>query len=571
MNRPPAGRLAALFVALVIGFAGIVVRLGFLQVRDAGTYQDLATQQRVRVLPLPATRGAIQDRFGRDLALSLDARAIYADPRYVSEPSVAAEKLAPLLKTRPIQLEHLLKGDGSFVYLARQVDRGIADRVARLNLPGIGFLQESKRHYPAGSFGAPQVLGFVGIDGAGLSGLELEYQDLLDGEDGERQEEIDPSGRGIPQGVDLVRPPVAGEDLVTTIDPHLQFQAQLSLEDAVRRNGAKGGTVVVLDPDNGDILAMASYPWFDPNRFGSASEENLENPAVTTVYEPGSVNKVITVSAALEENQVRLNERFDVPDKWRIGDAVFHDAHPHAPMSMTINDIVTQSSNVGVIRVAAKVGPDLMASYLARFGFGQETGVGFPGELEGIIPSRYRYWDTTMATIPIGQGLAVTPLQMAQVYAVIANGGEWVQPRLVRGTTDQAGKYHPVPAQATRRVVSEKTADLVTRMLANVVRTGTGTEAQIPGYWVAGKTGTAQKPKTEGPGYTRRFVGSFIGFLPSSDPQIVIAAILDEPALKYGGVTAAPLFQQIGKEAIARLRIPPGERPRPLPSAAGGR
>lgn len=564
--RAAIRRLTALLAVLLIGLSGILARLTILQVRQAEAYRSLALAQRLARIPLPATRGAILDRDGDELALSLPARAIYADPRAVDDRRGTAARIAEVLGVPAWQIRRKLSEDTTFVYLARQVDPGLAERVAALELPGIGFLEESKRHYPAGPLAA-QVLGFVGVDGEGLEGLELQHDPVLAGRDGERAVEMDPGGRPIPQGMHGGRGAVPGSDVVTTIDRDVQFRVQEALEAAVLRNRARGGTVIVMVPRSGEILAMATYPWFDPNRFRQAPPSAVRNRAVTDVYEPGSVNKVITAAAALEEGIVSLREEFMVPDHLRIADKVFHDAHRHPRLRMTLADIIAESSNVGMIMVAQRLGEERLAQYLARFGFGQRTEVGFPGEAEGIVPPLYAWSGTSVGTIPIGQGIAVTALQMAAVYATIANGGLWVQPRLVRGTVDPEGRFHPAPPGERRRVISEETAEAVTGMLAYAVEAGTGAEAQAPGYWVAGKTGTARKPFRHRAGYSDRFIASFIGFLPAADPQVLIAAILDEPVTVYGGVAAAPLFQEIAEYTIARLRIPPAER-LPLPPHA---
>ncbi len=574
MREPSLGRLGALLIVFAIGLVAVTVRLGYLQVVDRGRYESKAMQQRVRTVPLPAVRGAILDRNERDLALSLDAKAIYADQRFIPDPMAAAVRMSGPLGIKPMELAQTLKGEASFVYVARQVDREVAEQIAAMNIPGIGFLEESKRHYPAGDMGAPQVIGFVGIDGQGLAGLELQYEGILAGTPGERQEEIDPAGHQIPQGIQVVTPPMPGQDIISTIDAPLQYRAQLALAETVKRERADGGTLIAMDPETGDILAMASDPWFDPNELDRAKEVELSNPAVQALFEPGSVNKVITAAAAVEEHAVGLTEKFRVYDSISkdFGDGnpiTVHDSHPHAPETMTLGDIITESSNVGTIMIGGELGEDEMATYLSKFGFGRDTGIDFPYESGGILPEPYQWSGATMLNIPIGQGVSVTPLQMASVYATVANDGVWVQPRLVRATRDADGTVHPMPGSPTRRVISKETADIVTGMLANVVSSsrGTGTEAAIEGYWVAGKTGTAQKPREDGGGYSHRYMASFIGFLPADDPQIVIAVILDEPAQQYGGLAAAPLFQQFGKEAIARLRIPAGGRPDLPPTA----
>jgi len=453
------------------------------------------------------------------------------------------------------------------VYLARQLGRGASDRVQRLALPGIGLLPTSKRSYPAGSL-ASQVLGFVGTDGVGLTGLELGYQDVLAGTPGERTHELGLSGQAIVSGVDEERAPIAGATVVTTIDRDLQFQAQAALEQAVEEQGARGGTVIVMDPRTAEVLAMASNPSFDPNAFGDAPSATYRNRAVTDAYEPGSTNKVITAAAAIQERAIPLGTRLTVPWTMPVGDYIIHDSQSHAPMQMTLGDIVAESSNIGAVMVADRLGAPALATYLARFGLGRATGVGFPGESNGIILPLDQWNDTILATTAYGQGIAATPLQMVSVYSTIANDGRWVQPKLVRGTIGPDGSLEPTEPAPTRRVVSAGTARMVTRMLAYAVQDGTGTNAQIPGYQVAGKTGTARIPTGDGSGYLEgQYIASFIGYLPAGDPEVVVAAILDRPAAVYGGLAAAPLFKRVALAAIARLGIAPADRV-PLPPHA---
>jgi cell division protein FtsI (penicillin-binding protein 3) len=560
-------RLVALFAAMVLAFCAIFVRLTVLQVSQAAALQRLALEQRLRTVELPATRGAIVDRNGEPLAISLEARDIYADPRYVTDPWRTATVLAPLLGRGARELAQLLSQDTSFVYLARQVDPGLAERIAGKGLPGIGFLPSTRRAYPAGPLGA-QVLGFVGVDGNGLAGLELRYDDLLAGQPGERTQEVDPRGQPIVGGVDVERPPVPGSTLVTTIDREIQYLAQQALERAVRENGARGGTVIVMDVHTGDILAMATYPWFDPNDFADAPVGRYRNRAVTDAFEPGSTNKVITAAAAIDRHVIGLREVLSVPWEMRVGGYTLHDAHPHGVLPMTLGDIIAQSSNIGTVLVAQRVGASAMAAYLERFGLGRPTGVDFPGESPGIVPPLYEWTGSSLATISYGQGIAATPLQMTAVYAAIANGGRWVQPRLVRGVRVPGGGFEPAPAAPTRRAISPETAAVLTRLLVQAVDTGTGVNATIPGYEVAGKTGTARIPAPGGNGYLAgQYIASFIGFLPASEPRVAIAAILDRPATEYGGVAAAPLFQEIARGVIMRLGLEPG-RPLPPPPSA---
>ena len=567
MSRPPAGRLVALFALMAFAFGAISVRLVVLQVSQAQELQDRAFDQRVRTMDLPAQRGQIVDRNGARLALSTPADDVYADPQLVDDPWGTATRLSPLLGVGVPDLVHAMTSDGTFVYLARQLGRGASDRVQRLALPGIGLLPTSKRSYPAGSL-ASQVLGFVGTDGVGLTGLELGYQDVLAGTPGERTHELGLSGQAIVSGVDEERAPIAGATVVTTIDRDLQFQAQAALEQAVEEQGARGGTVIVMDPRTAEVLAMASNPSFDPNAFGDAPSATYRNRAVTDAYEPGSTNKVITAAAAIQERAIPLGTRLTVPWTMPVGDYIIHDSQSHAPMQMTLGDIVAESSNIGAVMVADRLGAPALATYLARFGLGRATGVGFPGESNGIILPLDQWNDTILATTAYGQGIAATPLQMVSVYSTIANDGRWVQPKLVRGTIGPDGSLEPTEPAPTRRVVSAGTARMVTRMLAYAVQDGTGTNAQIPGYQVAGKTGTARIPTGDGSGYLEgQYIASFIGYLPAGDPEVVVAAILDRPAAVYGGLAAAPLFRRVALAAIARLGIAPADRV-PLPPHA---
>lgn len=564
--RLPARRLAALFVAFTLFFVAIAARLFVLQLRDAPDYVALGRDQRVRRIVLSATRGSIYDRDGNELAMSLPAKGVYANPELVLDASTTAMSLAPILNASPGELWRALQHDGSFVYLARRVEPEVAQKIEGLRLPGIGLLEESRRWYPAGDL-ASHVVGFVGLDGIGLAGLELQYEKVLAGRTGELVVEQDPAGHLIPQSESRHVRPVPGGDLVLTIDRDLQYRAQRALARAVKKNEARGGTVIVMDPATGEILAMTTYPGFDANLASDAPDESLRNRAITDVYEPGSVNKVITASVALEKGIVSTREIFRVPDHRRVGPKVFHDAHPHPPMRMTLADIVSESSNVGAIQVAQRVGKRRLDRYLKRFGFGRRTGVGFPGEGEGILPPTDEWWETGIGTIPIGQGIAVTPLQIASVYATIANGGLRVRPRLVRGVIDARGEFQPGPPPERRRVVSASTAQSITSMLSYAVEAGTGAEAQIPGYWVAGKTGTARKPLEKARGYSDQYVASFVGFAPAAAPRLVIAAILDEPDTVYGGIAAAPLFQEVARFALTQQHIP-SSRPLPPPPSA---
>ena len=555
MRRRTGRRLLVLLAVMVFAFGAIAVRLATLQVGDRQFLMTRGLDQRMHTIDLPSSRGQILDREGVPLAITLEARDIYANPSLVMDPIGEAAQIATALGERPKDVRPALIADGTFAYVARQVDLDVAQRVEDLHLAGIGFLTVPKRYYPAGAL-APQVLGFVGIDGIGLAGLEEQYDVQLAGTPGQRTVELARDGQPISTGINVVKEPVDGVSLRTTIDREIQYRAQEALKLAVRQNGAKAGTVIVMDPKTGDIYAMADFPWFDPNRFAQTNPDRWRNRAVTDAFEPGSVNKIITAAAAIESGSVSTTERFHVPAQMQVDQYTIHDSHPHPVETMTLGDIIAESSNIGIAKVADLVGKPTLASYIDRFGFGSTTGLGFPGESAGIVPPLDLWSDSSLATIAYGQGISVTPLQMASVYATIANGGVWVQPRLVEGTIDGSGRFTAAPPSAARRVLRPETASILTQMLAYVVQDGTGVNAEISGYQVAGKTGTALKPDPSGGYYADRYVASFIGFLPAGHPRVVVAAILDEPATIYGGIASAPLFQQIARYTIQRLGIP---------------
>ena len=552
--RPPAHRLVAMLAIMVVAFGGIVVRLATLQVRDNNTLSALGMNQRMRTIDLPAERGQILDRDGTALAVTREARDIYANPTLVTDPLGEAETIAEALELKPKDVRAALATEGTFVYLKRQVDLDVALALEALQLPGIGFLEVPQRYYPAGAL-APQVLGIVNVDGLGIAGLEDQYQSQLAGTAGERTAELSADGLPISTGTETLQEPVPGTSVVTTLDRQMQFMAETALQRAVERNQALGGTVIVMDPRTGDIYAMATSPGFDPNDFSDVSQDAMRNRTVTDSFEPGSVNKIITAAAALETGSVGLEQRFQVPAQMTVGPFTIHDSHVHPVETMTIGDIIAESSNIGSVMVANEVGNEHLGDYMERFGYGRETGVGFPGEAAGVLLPSSQWDEVIRATVSYGQGISVTPLQMAGVYATIANDGTWVQPRLVRGFEGADGTYRDAPASRTRRVVRPDTAELLTRMLAYVVEDGTGAEAQIPGYQVAGKTGTSRKLDEYGH-YVQRYMASFVGFLPASNPEVVIAVSIDEPRTVYGGLAAAPLFQELARYAIQRLSIP---------------
>ncbi len=549
----------------VIAFVLVVLagRLVQLQGLESTAYAAKAEQQRLRKVALAPARGSILDRSGRPLALNVDARAVYADPKHVLDPKGAAATLAPLLGLPVREIEPKLKRDSRFVYLARGIAPEVADAVVAAKVPGIGALPETKRVYPNDALGAA-IIGFVGREGNGLGGVEYALDADLRGRPGTELVEEDLAGRQIPGGRHRVDPPVPGVSQVLTIDRDIQWQAERALTEQVAKTRAKGGQIVVMDVRSGEILALAVTPTFDPNDPTAAKPEFRGNPAVSQVYEPGSVNKVITAAAAIETGVVTPDSTIVVPPSIRVADHTFTDAHAHGEQKMTFTGVLAESSNIGTIQVAQRLGKDRLYDYLRRFGLGERTGIRFPGESPGLLPQPQDWWGTAMGTIPIGQGVAATSLQVAAAYAAIANGGVRVQPSLVKGSLDAAGNVVPGPRPKRVRAVSADTAAQVRTMLeAAVGEGGTAPLAAIQGYRVAGKTGTARKVRTDGRGYAG-YVSSFVGFAPADKPRLVVQVVLDDPVPIYGGTVAAPVFRTVMGFALATLRIPPTGRPAPV-------
>jgi cell division protein FtsI (penicillin-binding protein 3) len=541
-----------LLLLVVLSLAAVSVRLVQLQVVSASEYAARGLAQRLHTLPIPAQRGTMFDRNGNALSMSVQQATVYADPAMVVDPVATAAHLAPVLSMDAKVLEAKLRQKGEFVYLARKVSDDVATSVGKLKLPGIGLQPESKRFRPNGDL-AQSVLGNVDVDGAGVSGIEAQLESRLAGTPGQMLLERGSDGSTIAGGQRRLTPAHPGEDLVLTVDRSLQYEVERGLADQIVANHALGGTAIVMDPITGEILAMANL-----STTPMGPQTTSDNKAVTSVFEPGSVNKVITVAGALEEGTINPSTTFEVPDHLQVSVNSFSDHDPHPPTRWSVRDIVTTSSNVGTIMIAEKLGAKKVDEYLQRFGLGQPTGLGFPNESKGIMLKLNQWTGTSIGSIPIGQGIAVNALQMLDVFNTIANGGVFVTPRLVRATVDANGQEHPVDPVAGRRVVSERTAQQLTSMLANVVAVGTGVNAKIDGYTVAGKTGTARKPSTVTRGYiSGAYIATFAGFVPAESPRLSAIVVLDEPHPYYASLSAAPVFAKITKYALRQLRIPP--------------
>jgi cell division protein FtsI (penicillin-binding protein 3) len=527
---------------------------------DAGSLDQAAARQRLTVIDLPATRGRIYDRNLDDLAISIPASAVWADPHLVRNKGRTAARLARALGTSKAAIADRLASRGRFVYLARRIPKARGDRVQALDLPGVFVEVDVARRYPSGGV-ASQVLGFVDVEGHGQAGIEQQYDGLLRGHPGKVQLERDPKGRAIPQGRRSLEPAEPGTDLVLTIDQQLQYVTEQALAQAVRDHKARAGSVVVMSPRTGEILAMANVPTFDPNQVGRSRPEARRNRAVEDMFEPGSTNKTITAAAALEHGVRTPKTETIVPDSLPLcPEKTFHDSHSHAPELMTFADIVAKSSNVGTIMTARDLGRDRLYQAQVDFGYGRRSGVDLPGESPGILRPPSSWYCTDLGTNAIGQGVAVTVLQMASVYATVANSGVLRPPTLLRGMVDAHGRVEKAERKPGRRVVSARTARTLSRILEGVVEDGgTGTEAALDEWRVAGKTGTARKPDTEHGGYLPgAYVGSFIGFAPAQRPAVVVAVVIDQPTRGYyGGSVAAPVFREVTASALRRLGVVP--------------
>jgi cell division protein FtsI/penicillin-binding protein 2 len=549
------GRLIGLFFFFVLAFAAMGARLFVLQVLEAPAYAKIAAKQRVRTVDFPARRGAIFDRSGQALALSVDLQTIYADPVNVANAKKEAAKLSPILGMSRAELVTKLSASNQFQYLARKVPPKVSRAVKKLNLAGIYLQREPRREYPGGRL-ASQVLGFAGVDGDGLAGTEHQYDGILTGTPGHLTLEQDPAGRPLPQAKFQYSPPRPGTSLFLTLDKTLQYFTELTLKRALSQYHAIRGTAIVMRPSTGEILAMANAPDFNPNRPQDSPLALQRNLAVSDVYEPGSAYKLVTASGALEEKVVTPHTTFSVPESIAVSDRVFHDAEIHPTETLTVKQIIEQSSNVGTIEMGLKLGARKLYEYERKFGFGSPTGLDFPGESGGIVTPVKDWTGPTIATVPIGQGVAVTPMQLLTAYASLANGGVWVQPKLLYATMGANGKVERTPLPDRRRILSRRTAAEMTNILAGVVKRGTGVAAQIPGYEVAGKTGTAQEPLPTG-GYGNKYRATFVGFAPAQHPSLAVLVSLDDPTPIWGGASAAPTFKTIMQFALRREGVAP--------------
>jgi cell division protein FtsI (penicillin-binding protein 3) len=550
-------RLRLLVAVFAVVFVAAFARVAWLQAVKAQTLDRLAASQQRDELDVAARRGTIFDRNRVQLAFGERATTVYANPKEVVDPREAAIAVGEALDLDAGKLYPLLADQSrGFVYLVRKADPEQAEALEAQEIPGIGFQPEERRVYPQRAL-ASEIVGYAGTENRGLSGLEFELDEQLAGSDGSRTIVRDPFGRTI----DVVESEEVedGKDVFLTIDNTIQGHAERVLRRAASRWAAKSASAIVLDARTGGILALAVEPDFDANDYPTVArwdEETLRNRAVTDTYEPGSTFKVVTVGGVLESNLVSPTTKFRLPYKIPVADRVIHDALPRGTQTMTVSQILSRSSNVGVVTLAQQLQRDGLDEWIRRFGFGRLTGVDYPGESAGIVLKPEEWSGSTIGNVPIGQGIAVTPVQMAAAYGAIANDGVWVQPHLV-DRVEGSGRVEP----KERPVLSEATAQQLTGMLRGVVEEGSGTTAQIPGYRVAGKTGTAAKPEPTGGYSDTRYVASFVGFAPAKHPELVVLVTVDEPrGAIWGGVVAAPPFAEIMEFALQYLEVAPDRR-----------
>ncbi|MEZ4474073.1 MAG: penicillin-binding protein [bacterium] len=554
---PRRGRILILSVFLALAFVGLIVRAWDLQVLRHDHFQKRSAGQHETTITLRASRGAIYDRNGRELALTAMVPSIYAVPRVLQDPGAASAALAGLLDLDVQGLRERLSTDKAFTWLRRHVSPAVAKQVMALNLAGIDQRDEPRRFYPNRSLAGP-LIGFAGVDGVGLEGIERDFDRYLAGKEYTLEAVRDAAGRKAMPGGALPPEHLTGYDVTLTIDSRIQQLAEAALTAQVKAMRARSGLVVVMDPHTGDILAMAQTPAFDPNLFREAEPDDWRNRILTDTLEPGSTIKPLLIAAALDMGKVRADSVWNgYHGRIKVGRKTITDVH--GVDQLTTLEIIQRSSNVGAVQVAQRIGKDAYYSYLRAYGFGEPTGIGLQGEVEGNLRPAKQWGLIHLATFSYGYGFSVTPLQMTRAMAAIANGGMLVRPRLVLHVKDARGRIiEEFPDRHVRRVLQPQATKEVTEGLIMVThKGGTGRKASVPGYEVAGKTGTAHKVDPLLRGYSKDKVkSSFVGFVPARDPRLVIYVNIDEPReAQYGGVVAAPVFSEIAREALPYMGI----------------
>jgi len=548
-------RICALAAFLCLWLVAICFRLVYLQIFRYGDFEQRAQHQQQRSFDLSPKRGIIFDRAGRELAMSIQVDSVFATPSEIPDLPNTIGLIARITKDDPRVLLADCRARKTFCWVARKADADVVDRIRALNLQGIHFQKEPKRFYPKRELAA-QVLGYVGTDDQGLSGLERQFNDQLRGKPGQLMISVDARKRWFSS---VEKQPESGNNLVLTVDQNIQYIAERELDTAMADTRALAGTVVVQNPHTGEILALANRPTFNPNLRKEITVDALKDRAVSDIYEPGSTFKIVTISAGLEEKVTRPDELFDC----QMGSIVINgmrirDSKPHGVLS--VSDIIAESSDVGAIKVALRLGEDRFYKYIRAFGFGQQTGIELPGETRGMTKPVNRWSKVSIGAISMGQEIGISPLQLIALISTIANDGVWIAPRIVAGTVEPQSTPQTISFQPaeSRRVISSLTAAQMRQMLQGVVLHGTGRKAILEGYSSAGKTGTGQKVDPATGAYSKtKYVASFAGFSPVNDPKVSIAVILDSPVgLHQGGQVSAPVFQRIAQQVLAYMHVP---------------
>lgn len=559
----PRLRSIQLFLFAFVGV--LVIRLLFLQVFEHDFYVSKSRSQVNKVFIIYPDRGEIYDRNGTPLAFSNPVYSAYAIPTQVDDKAEFARAVSNITGKHYNTVFHLVNNNGAFIWVKRKLENRMYEQLATLNIKGLNFVQEDLRVYPQNQL-LSHVLGFVGIDNQGLGGLEYKFDRMLQGNPGRISLEGDPRGYRLASGKKETREPAQGANITTTIDIYLQYICQKYLREGVIENGGEGGQVIIMNPKTGDILAMADYPEFDSNTWRDSNDTYRKNSTITDVYEPGSVFKLVTLAGILNEELVTTKTVIMVPQTLTIGGRTIREAHGRSEGESdyrTVGEIIEKSLNVGTSLLAIKLGQKKFYHYITEFGFGKRTGVELPAESRGILNSITHWTEPDIAMISFGQGVAVTPIQMAAAVAAIANHGEKIKPRIVWQITQKKDlSVHAIPITSEGQIISEKTAREVVSVMKETVNTGTGIGAKIEGYSIGGKTGTAQKVRQGGFGYEPgKYVASFIGFFPADAPEVLILVIVDSPSKSiYGSTVAIPIFKKIALATIDHLNIYP-DRP----------
>jgi cell division protein FtsI (penicillin-binding protein 3) len=558
--RPAGVRNRALIVAAVIGcaFLGLAGRLGYLQIVKHEEYSRLADGQQAKTIPLKPRRGPIVDRNGQVLAVSARAESLFALTSRVEDRVALARRLSPILGESVADIAKRLESPKRFVFVKRRLSPDTVTAVRALDEPALGFVDESIRLYPNRELAAP-IIGFEGLDGKGLAGVEQSWDAHLAGTEGRALVGRDALGREITSAPRVLKPSTAGQGVMLTLDATLQYIAEQEIDAAWRRTRSKAALALMMDPRTGEILALASRPTYNPNSFATATDDDRRNRAITDPFEPGSTFKVILAAAALEEGAVRPGDRiYGEGGAIRVATATIHDWKKFGWLSFA--EVLQNSSNVGSIKVGLSLGKERYYKYISGFGFGVPTGVSLAGESRGQLRPPPQWSGLSLATMSIGQEISVTALQLVTAVSAIANGGRLLRPQIVRAEVDGQGReLRATEPHVVRQVISPATARTLTGMMSMVVREGTGHKAAIPGHEVAGKTGTAQKMDKATRRYSRApGVLSFVGFAPADDPRLTMLVMLDEPKNeKWGSEAAAPIFAAIAREALRYLNVPP--------------